>query len=376
MISAADRLSLGPTSCAVAPRSMMMSPWGTGAAEGCHVVIWVGSSSSTLRRRRRVTLRCEPRGPPPPRGGLPRPGAPVAGAPAPAPPGPPGRGELEKPPGRGATPVRGGLPGPERGAPVRGPPGPVRGPVDVGLGARRWPGGGGIGRPVTDICRPGGGGIGRPVVDIGGRGGAVGDSPPSPAAGRCVGRMVVGAVGEAGRGLATLGVAATVRVRTPREASGAAEVAGAAGSPGRSCGAAKVLVAVTSEAVTTGAGSAAAATVSVFDPALVFLAGSSGATSRLSPSASTLRRIRSAWASSIEAEELLAPMPNCWATASSSLLVRPSSLESSCTRIFFCAKTIPYLLSSHRRGQFPILPQSQPLLWPATAPALLPHLPQ
>jgi hypothetical protein len=71
------------------------------------------------------------------------------------------------------------------------------------------------------------------------------------------------------------------------------------------------------------------------------LTGSSGATARRKPSASALRRMRSAWASSIEADGLDAPMPNVWASASNSLLVKPSSLESSCTRIFFCAKTFP-----------------------------------
>jgi len=75
--------------------------------------------------------------------------------------------------------------------------------------------------------------------------------------------------------------------------------------------------------------------------ALVDFAASSGCTTRRSPSASARRRIRSAWASSIEAEGLDAPMPSFWASASNSLLVKPSSLESSCTRIFFSAKTFP-----------------------------------
>jgi hypothetical protein len=37
----------------------------------------------------------------------------------------------------------------------------------------------------------------------------------------------------------------------------------------------------------------------------------------------------------MEADGLDAPMPSVWASASNSLLVRPSSFESSCTRIFF-----------------------------------------
>lgn len=98
----------------------------------------------------------------------------------------------------------------------------------------------------------------------------------------------------------------------------------------------------------TGALTSAGATAGASFPTVAFvvrgdlpLTGSSGATDRRSPSASALRRMRSAWASSIEADGLDAPIPNVWASASNSLLVKPSSLESSCTRIFFCAKTFP-----------------------------------
>jgi hypothetical protein len=42
---------------------------------------------------------------------------------------------------------------------------------------------------------------------------------------------------------------------------------------------------------------------------------------------------------------------------SSSLLVRPSSFESSCTRIFFWAKTFPCFSSPLSRAQLSILPQ-------------------
>src|ERR1019366_10457943 len=90
-------------------------------------------------------------------------------------------------------------------------------------------------------------------------------------------------------------------------------------------------------------------------------AGASEGTSRRSPSASARRRMRSACASSIDAEGLDAPIPSFWASASNSLLVRPSSLESSCTRIFFGAKTFPYFAHPHvRRAQFPILSQLRP----------------
>jgi hypothetical protein len=58
-------------------------------------------------------------------------------------------------------------------------------------------------------------------------------------------------------------------------------------------------------------------------------AGSSGWTGRRKPSASALRRTRSACASSMEDEWLLTPMPRERANSSPSLLVRPSSLASS-----------------------------------------------
>jgi hypothetical protein len=58
-------------------------------------------------------------------------------------------------------------------------------------------------------------------------------------------------------------------------------------------------------------------------------AGSSGWTGRRKPSASALRRTRSACASSMEDEWLLTPMPRERASSSPSLLVRPSSLASS-----------------------------------------------
>jgi hypothetical protein len=58
-------------------------------------------------------------------------------------------------------------------------------------------------------------------------------------------------------------------------------------------------------------------------------AGSSGCTGRRNPSASALRRTRSACASSMEDEWLLTPIPRERASSSPSLLVRPSSLASS-----------------------------------------------
>jgi hypothetical protein len=57
--------------------------------------------------------------------------------------------------------------------------------------------------------------------------------------------------------------------------------------------------------------------------------GSSGWTSRLRPSASALRRTRSACASSIDDEWLLTPMPKSTARSTVSLFVRPSSRANS-----------------------------------------------
>src|SRR5580692_6894345 len=220
MMSAALRLSFGPTSLAVEPRSMMISPSGTGALLGCHVVICVGSSSSTLRRRRRVTLRCEPRGPPPPRAGAPPRPAPAGAPPA----GAPGRDALKPPPpGRDGAPVR--------GAPVLGRAligrEPLDGPLRPALGmGRRTPGGGGIGRPVALMGRPGGGGIGRPVALSGGR---LAPSP-SPAPPRWVGRIVVGPSGETVRVGTGFGGATRERTTLTSLAAGAGAASDSAGA--------------------------------------------------------------------------------------------------------------------------------------------------
>jgi hypothetical protein len=345
----------------VEPRSMMTSPSGTGSELGCHVVIWVGSSSSTLRRRRRVALRWDPLGPPVPRlGGPPRPGAPgapVVGAPGREPGNPP-----PAPPGRDVGPPgrEGGPPG--RALIGRGPPGPVGRPVEPpGIG-RRAPGGGGIGRPVELSGRPGGGGIGRPVWLSGGR---VEGVPPSdsPATERCVGRMVVGPSGEALRVGAGFTIGA--RLRTTLGA-GSATGAGAGATASTlwasakgdgdwttlSAGFVTRLTRAGAGASVLSLGAAAFVALGAFVALAAFaaLAASSGWTSRRRPSASARRRMRSAWASSIDAEGLDAPMPSVWASVSSSLLVSPSSFESSCTRIFFWAKTFPCFSCRRFRG--------------------------
>jgi hypothetical protein len=239
----------------------------------------------------------------------------------------------------------------------RGPPGPDGRPVPLGIG-RRAPGGGGIGRPVELSGRPGGGGIGRPVELSGGRVDGAPPSPPSPEAERCVGRIVVGPSGETVR--VGAGLATGARLRTTLGAGGSGTSTGALGAPG-ALGAASGATVATGAAVTRltriGAGASegsdgAGAAEAVFAAVVVLadlaaLAGSSGWTTRRSPSASARRRMRSAWASSMEAEGLDAPIPSFWASASNSLLVRPSSLESSCTRIFFWAKTFPCFTCSH-----------------------------
>jgi len=70
--------------------------------------------------------------------------------------------------------------------------------------------------------------------------------------------------------------------------------------------------------------------------AAAFLAGASGSsgwTSRTSPSRSALRRTRSAWASTTLEEWLFTPIPSATHRSKVSLLVRPSSRASSYTRM-------------------------------------------
>jgi hypothetical protein len=201
-----------------------------------------------------------------------------------------------------------------------------------------------------------------------------GRCPPSPV-GRAVGRIVVGPSGETLREGAGLGGATRDRTTWGRTvvasvtgadaaAAGSTETSGvvvtvAAGTATGASGAgAGVLVTRVGRGAGSAGASAGAAALDLL--ALVAFAAfwASAGTSRRSPSASARRRIRSAWASSIDAEGLEAPMPSFWASASNSLLVSPSSLESSCTRIFFGAKTFPYFVFPHvRRAQFPILSQ-------------------
>jgi hypothetical protein len=171
--------------------------------------------------------------------------------------------------------------------------------------------------------------------------------------------MVTGPSGDALRVGTGLGATTLLRTTLGAGASGAAVGTGARGvatlalaaTGASAAGAATFVTRVTRVAgsATTSTSSAAALLDAVFVAptaltalvALAAFAATSGWTSRRSPSASARRRMRSAWASSMDAEGLDAPMPSFWARPSNSLLVRPSSFESSCTRIFFCAKTFP-----------------------------------
>jgi len=245
-----------------------------------------------------------------------------------------------------------------RGLIGRGPPGPDGRAFGAPMG-RRAPGGGGIGRPVELIGRPGGGGIGRPVELSGGRVDGEPPSPASPETERCVGRIVVGPLGEAMRDGAGFTTGARLRTTLGSGAAGADGVSWTAVSRVAAIGSAALVTRLTRAGASRTSGSATTAAAFVAPAALVALvafvalaalADSSGCTSRRRPSASARRRIRSAWASSIDAEGLEAPMPSFWASVSSSLLVRPSSLESSCTRIFFWAKTFPCFSYPRFRG--------------------------
>ena len=87
-----------------------------------------------------------------------------------------------------------------------------------------------------------------------------------------------------------------------------------------------------SSATGTGSGDGASATAGAGSGAAAFFAvflGSSGWTSRLSPSRSALRRTRSAWASSMLDEWLLTPIPSALHRSSVSLLESPSSRANS-----------------------------------------------
>jgi hypothetical protein len=205
------------------------------------------------------------------------------------------------------------------------------------------PGGGGMGRPLgpSGGREPGGGGTGLPEGLSGGRDvrpGASGTAGAAGGAGAAVsGAFAAGAeaAGEDGwaGALGAVGWAEAGRLEIRRDDRAGAGASAGAGGAEAAAGAATLragaflagaVPAVVLEAATFLAGAEAGA-------ADVFLAGagSSGWTGRRMPSASAFRRTRSAWASSMDEEWLLTPMPRERASSSPSLLVSPSSLASS-----------------------------------------------
>ena len=135
------------------------------------------------------------------------------------------------------------------------------------------------------------------------------------AAGR--GCSTAGAGVDSGAG--TAGVGSTSGVSVATGAGGATEVASSASS-----------VVFFAAAFFAGAFLAADFFAAVF---LAGASGSSGWTSRTSPSRSALRRTRSAWASTTLEEWLFTPIPSATHRSKVSLFVRPSSRASSYTRM-------------------------------------------
>ena len=188
-----------------------------------------------------------------------------------------------------------------------------------------------MGRPdglVGGRCAGGGdGGAGRLA------GGASGGGVAAAAAGRtgaAGGRAAGGAVrgGAAGGGTAT-SLAGRLVTRRGRAAGSRA----GAGAGGAGDAAARAGALVDAAAGRGAAGSVTAPWSGAVAPARLATAGlaggSSGWTGRRKPSASALRRTRSAWASSIDDEWLFTPMPRDRLRSSASLFVSPSSRANS-----------------------------------------------
>ncbi len=182
-------------------------------------------------------------------------------------------------------------------------------------GAAAWAAGAwGVGASGALSLRTGGrGGMAAPLDRTTGRGGVAAGRGAGDAAGAS------GAEGEVGsvRGVGGAGASATSATGTGGAVSAATSAAGS--------GAAAFLA---------GAFLPAADLAADLAGAFFAGAGSSGCPSRTRPSFSALRRTRSAWASSMLDECVLTPMPRSNDRSRVSLLVRPSSLASSWTRIF------------------------------------------
>ncbi len=282
---------------------------------------------------------------------------------------PPGRGPE---PGARAAPGGGGigLPDGERGRPL--------------------PGGGGIGLPDGDIGRPGGGGAptraagrspvgapagragrspggtvergrsastgGRPAGGAGGAGRAATDGAGrEPSGGRELivswrPLEIIRFSGSAGAGAGARGAGAADWSATAAGAVSAAAGAGSAAGAGATtsaAGAGSTTGAGVSgtwagagpsagDGTLPGAGAAASAEAAAFFVAFLFSGlGSSGWASRIRPSFAARRRTRSAWASMRVDEWLFTSIPIAMVRSTISLFVIPSSLASSCTRMFF-----------------------------------------
>ena len=260
-------------------------------------------------------------------------------------------------PGGGGTGLPEGLSG-GRGAWLRPGPGPERlalaaaGDCAARRSFGRW-----CGRRSRGRCRCGGA---LPELPPGRR------PRPEPAGAAAVGawagREAAGAVDGAGAdwaagedvagGAAGGGVGRLLLIRRGERAGGSVAAGASAPDPpaaGADTGRAgafltgALLAAVLLETVVSGRRAGASPSAAPSSPSLgaadwaalvalaAFLAGagSSGWTGRRRPSASALRRTRSACASSMEDEWLLTPIPRERASSSPSLLVRPSSLASS-----------------------------------------------
>ena len=169
---------------------------------------------------------------------------------------------------------------------------------------------------------------------------------------------VTSAGASAGCGTGSGAGASTGAAAAGRSASGAAGAGSVTGAGAVAAGLTSASAAgSTSATVATSRSAAGAGATSLAVAAAAFLVllraglgGSSGWTSRFRPSRSALRRTRSAWASSMLEEWLLTPMPRAMLRSSASLLVRPSSLASSWTRIFpaTCAVSLSSVACRHR----------------------------
>jgi hypothetical protein len=160
----------------------------------------------------------------------------------------------------------------------------------------------------------------------------------------------------AGAGAAGAGAAAAAAGATGSGAGAAGSITGVAGSTtgrsatGSTTGGSATIVGAGAGALAGSAGAGVVAVAAFFDVRLAGL-GSSGWTSRTSPSLTARRRTRSAWASSMLEEWLFTPMPSAIERSRASLFVRPSSLASSWTRIFpaTCA-VCPSSVACHHRA--------------------------